>query len=43
MTEQEFERILRERGGRPSTPEEVKAFDAAISRTDAKIARLRGR
>jgi len=41
MTEREFDRIAREHGGRPATPEESRLFGEAIARTDAKIARQR--
>ncbi len=39
MSEREFDRIVIEMGGRPSTPEESRMFREAIARTDAKIAK----
>jgi hypothetical protein len=39
MSAMEFDRILIEMGGRPTTPEESRLFREAIARTDAKIAR----
>jgi len=39
MSAKEFDSIVIEMGGRPTTPEESRLFREAIARTDAKIAR----
>ena len=42
MTVRQFNRILREFGARPATPEERRQAREAIARTDERIARQRG-
>jgi len=39
MSAREFDRIVIEMGGRPTTPEESRLFHEATARTDAMIAR----
>jgi len=39
MSTTEFDGIVIEMGGRPTTPEESRLFREAVARTDAKIAR----
>jgi len=39
MSAKEFDKIIIEMGGRPTTPEESRLFRQTTARTDAKIAR----